>query len=83
MGYAWKALALDGINKESRSELVDKVSAEIAAALAFCHNDEVFSDSPVHCGYQPTLAVVYYSTLRLPADVSCSILQYITATSRR
>ena len=33
-------------------------------------------------GYQPALFVVYYSTLRLPADDSCSILQYITATSR-
>ena len=45
MGYAWKALALDDINKKLRPELVDKVSAEMAAALAFYHNDDVFSDS--------------------------------------
>ena len=35
-GYARKALALDGLN--------EKVSAEIAAALAFYHNRAVFSD---------------------------------------
>ena len=47
MGYAWKALALDGINKKSRPELVDKASAEIAAALAFYRNERVFSGLPV------------------------------------
>ena len=47
MGYAWKALALDGINKKSRPELVDKASAEIATALAFYRNESVFSDLPV------------------------------------
>ncbi|CAB4013304.1 Small glutamine-rich tetratricopeptide repeat-containing alpha [Paramuricea clavata] len=36
MGYALKALALDGLN--------EKVSAEIAAALAFYHNKVIFSD---------------------------------------
>ena len=35
-GYARKALALDGLN--------EKVSAEIAAALAFYHNRAIFSD---------------------------------------
>ncbi len=35
-GYARKALALDGLNQ--------KVSAEIAAALAFYHNRAIFSD---------------------------------------
>ena len=35
-GYAAKALALDGLN--------EKVSAEIAAALAFYHNRDIFSD---------------------------------------
>ena len=35
-GYAGKALALDGLN--------EKVSAEIAAALAFYHNRAIFSD---------------------------------------
>ena len=35
-GYARKALALDGLN--------EKVSAEIAAALAFYHNTAIFSD---------------------------------------
>ena len=47
MGYAWKALALDGINKKSNPDLVDKASAEIAAALAFYRNQNVFSDLPV------------------------------------
>ena len=47
MGYAWKALALDGINKKSNPDLVDKASAEIAAALAFYYNENVFSDLPV------------------------------------
>ena len=47
MGYAWKALALDGINKKSNPDLADKASAEIAAALAFYHNQNVFSDLPV------------------------------------
>ena len=37
-GYARKALALDGLN--------EKVSAEIAAALAFYHNRAIFSDFP-------------------------------------
>ena len=36
MGYALKALALDGLN--------EKVSAEMAAALAFYHNGSIFSD---------------------------------------
>ncbi len=35
-GYARKALALDGLN--------EKVSAEVAAALAFYHNKAIFSD---------------------------------------
>ncbi len=35
-GYARKALALDGLN--------EKVSAEVAAALAFYHNRAIFSD---------------------------------------
>ena len=47
MGYAWKALALDGINKKSNPDLVDKASAEIAASLAFYRNENVFSDLPV------------------------------------
>ena len=47
MGYAWKALALDGINKKSNPDLADKASAEIAAALAFYRNQNVFSDLPV------------------------------------
>ncbi len=37
-GYARKALALDGLN--------EKVSAEIAAALAFYHNRGIFSSFP-------------------------------------
>jgi parallel beta-helix repeat protein len=37
-GYTRKALALDGLN--------EKVSAEIAAALAFYHNRAIFSDFP-------------------------------------
>ena len=47
MGYACTALALDGINKKSNPDLVDKASAEIAAALAFYRNQNVFSDLPV------------------------------------
>ena len=46
-GYAWKALALNGINKKSNSDLVDNASAEIAAALAFYRNESVFSGLPV------------------------------------
>ena len=37
-GYALKALALGGLNKDVSAELNDKASAEIAAALAFYHN---------------------------------------------
>ncbi len=45
-GYAWKALALDGLNKKISAHLSDKASAEIAASLAFYHNKEIFSNFP-------------------------------------
>ena len=45
-GYAWKALALDGLNKKISADLSDKASVEIAAALAFYHNKAIFSNFP-------------------------------------
>jgi parallel beta-helix repeat protein len=45
-GYALKALALGGLNKDVSAELNDKASAEIAAALAFYHNRGIFTDFP-------------------------------------
>ena len=45
-GYAWKALALDGLNKKTSADLSDNASAEIAAALAFYHNKAIFSNFP-------------------------------------
>ncbi|CAB4025835.1 Hsp70-Hsp90 organizing 1 [Paramuricea clavata] len=43
-GYALKALALDGLNKEVTADLNDKASAEIAAALAFYYNKNIFAN---------------------------------------
>ena len=45
-GYAWKALALDGLNKKTSADLSDKASADIAAALAFYYNKAIFSNFP-------------------------------------
>jgi hypothetical protein len=54
-GYALKALALDGLNKEVSADLNDKASAEIAAALAFYHNRGIFTDFPIFVESFPDL----------------------------
>jgi parallel beta-helix repeat protein len=46
-GYALKALALVVLNKEVSADLNDNVNAEIAAALAFYHNRDIFAKFPV------------------------------------
>ena len=54
-GYALKALALDGLDKEVSADLNDKASAEIAAALAFYHNRGIFTDFPIFVESFPDL----------------------------
>ena len=54
-GYALKALALDGLNKEVSADQNDKASAEIAAALAFYHNRAIFTDYPIFVESFPDL----------------------------
>ena len=54
-GYALKALALDGLNMEVSADRNDKVSAEIAAALAFYHNRGIFTDCPLFVESFPDL----------------------------
>jgi chitinase len=54
-GYALKALALDGLNKEVSADLNDKASAEVAAALAFYHNRGIFTDFPIFVESFPDL----------------------------
>jgi parallel beta-helix repeat protein len=46
-GYALKALALVVLNKEVSADLKDNANAEIAAALAFYHNRDIFAKFPV------------------------------------
>ena len=54
-GYALKALALDGLNKEVSADLNDKASAEIAAALAFYYNRVIFNNFPIFVESFPDL----------------------------
>jgi parallel beta-helix repeat protein len=54
-GYALKALALDGLNKAVSADLSDNASAEIAAALAFYHNRDIFTDFPIFVESFPDL----------------------------
>jgi tetratricopeptide (TPR) repeat protein len=54
-GYALKALALDGLNKDFSADRNDKASAEIAAALAFYHNRAIFADFPIFVECFPDL----------------------------
>jgi parallel beta-helix repeat protein len=54
-GYALKALALDGLNKDVSADRNDKASAEIAAALAFYHNRAIFADFPIFVECFPDL----------------------------
>ena len=54
-GYALKALALDGLNKEGSADLKDNASAEIAAALAFYYNRVIFTNFPNFVEFFPDL----------------------------
>ena len=54
-GYALKAMALDGLNKDVSADRNDKASAEIAAALAFYHNRAIFADFPIFVECFPDL----------------------------
>ena len=54
-GYGLKALALVVLNKEVSADLKDNANAEIAAALAFYHNRDIFAKFPVFVESFPDL----------------------------
>jgi parallel beta-helix repeat protein len=54
-GYALKALALVVLSKEVSADLHYKANVEIAAALAFYHNRDIFANSPVFVESFPDL----------------------------